>query len=193
MSAVLIAGVDEVGRGCLAGAVYAAAVILPEAHGIVGLRDSKKLSALQRMRLVPSIEQAAIAFAIARAEVEEIDQFNILQASLLAMQRAVRALSATPTLCLVDGNQAPRLDCKVQTVIGGDSEHDCIMAASILAKVARDAALQALDTDYPGYGLAVHKGYGTPQHLQALQTLGPTPIHRMSFAPVARAAAGVAA
>jgi ribonuclease HII len=190
-----VAGVDEVGRGCLAGPVYAAAVILPAQHGIAGLNDSKKLSAAQRERLAPLIMRAALAYAVARAEVEEIDRINILQASLLAMQRAVLALPLQPSLCLVDGNQPPRLDCAVQLVVGGDSLHQCIMAASILAKVARDGELQRLDLEYPGYGLAGHKGYGTPRHLRALEELGPSPVHRRSFAPVARAAlrSGVAA
>lgn len=183
-----VAGVDEVGRGCLAGPVYAAAVILPAHHDIFGLNDSKKLSAAQRERLAPLIMSSALAYAVARAEVEEIDRINILQASLLAMQRAVLALSMQPLLCLVDGNQPPQLSCAVQLVIDGDSLHECIMAASILAKVARDAELQRLDSEYPGYGLAGHKGYGTPQHLKALQDLGPSVVHRRSFAPVARAA-----
>lgn len=178
----LIAGVDEAGRGCLAGPVYAAAVILGERE-IVGLNDSKKLSAAQREKLFPRIQGEARAWAVARAEVDEIDRLNILQASLLAMQRAVAALQPAPALALVDGNCPPRLPCRVQTVIGGDALHPCIMAASILAKVARDHEMQRLEAEYPGYGLIQHKGYGTAQHLHALRSLGPSAIHRRSFAP----------
>ena len=191
----LTAGVDEVGRGCLAGPVYAAAVILPEHHGIVGLRDSKQLTAARRESLAPQIQGRALAWAIGIATVEEIDRINILRATFLAMARAVQALSPRPDLCLVDGNQVPELGCAVRTVIGGDATVESIMAASIVAKVARDAALVRLDAHYPGYGLARHKGYGTPQHLDALRALGPSREHRMSFAPCAQAriAGGVAA
>lgn len=181
----LIAGVDEVGRGCLAGPVYAAAVILG-GRAIRGLDDSKKLTPQQREHLYPRIRQRAQAFAVARAEVEEVDRLNILQASLLAMQRAVAALGLAPSEALVDGNQPPRLSCKVTTVIGGDGRHRCIMAASILAKVERDREMLRLDSLYPGYGFARNKGYGTPEHLKALRDLGPTTIHRRSFAPVAQ-------
>jgi len=181
-----IAGVDEVGRGCLAGPVYAAAVILPAAHGLAGLDDSKKLSAVQRERLAPLIEQTAVAWAIGIASVTEIDRLNILQATFLAMRRAVAALSLQPTRCRVDGNQNPRLLQPTELVIGGDALHADIMAASILAKVARDAEMQRLDTTYPGYGFAQHKGYGTAQHLLALRGLGPSAVHRMSFAPCAQ-------
>lgn len=181
----LIAGVDEAGRGCLAGPVYAAAVILHEP--IPGLNDSKKLSAAQRERLFERIQSESLAWAIARAEVDEVDRLNILQASLLAMRRAVEALAPQPAEALVDGNQPPRLPCKVTTVIDGDALHPCIMAASILAKVARDREMQTLDAQYPGYGLAQHKGYGTAAHLRALRELGPSLIHRRSFAPVAQA------
>ena len=187
---VLTAGVDEVGRGCLAGPVYAAAVILPEHHGIVGLRDSKQLTAARRERLAPQIQAGALAWAIGIATVEEIDRINILRATFLAMARAVQALSLSPALCLVDGNQVPQLGCAVRAVIGGDATVESIMAASIVAKVARDAALVQMDERYPGYGLARHKGYGTPQHLGALRELGPSREHRMSFAPCAQAAAG---
>ena len=192
---VLTAGVDEVGRGCLAGPVYAAAVILPDGHGIVGLRDSKQLTAARRERLAPQIQAGALAWAIGIATVEEIDRINILRATFLAMARAVQALSLPPALCLVDGNQVPQLGCEVRAVIGGDATVESIMAASIVAKVARDAALVQLDARYPGYGLARHKGYGTPQHLGALRALGPSSEHRMSFAPCAQAriANGVAA
>jgi ribonuclease HII len=185
MSETRIAGVDEAGRGCLAGPVYAAAVILGAQH-IDGLNDSKKLSAAQREKLAGQIQSAALAWAVARAEVEEVDRLNILQASLLAMRRAVAALQPAAQHALVDGNQAPRLDCPVTTVVDGDALHPCIMAASILAKVARDREMQALDAQYPGYGLAQHKGYGTALHLQALRRLGPSAIHRRSFAPVAQ-------
>ncbi len=186
------AGIDEAGRGCLAGPVFAAAVILPVDHGISGLKDSKQLSAVQRERLAPVIRARALAFAVAEASVDEIDRLNILQANLLAMRRAVAGLSLQPLLCLVDGNVDPRLGVATRCVIGGDALHAEIMAASILAKVARDAALQQLDSLYPGYGFAQHKGYGTAQHLAALQALGPCAVHRMSFAPCARARAVIA-
>jgi ribonuclease HII len=182
----LIAGVDEAGRGCLAGPVYAAAVILGEAHGIAGLNDSKKLSAAARSRLFEQIQTKALCWSIARAESHEIDRINILQASLLAMRRAVESLKQAPVEALVDGNQPPRLACKVTTIIGGDALEPAIMAASILAKVARDREMERLDAEYPGYGLAQHKGYGTAIHLQALRELGPSVIHRMSFAPCAQ-------
>ncbi|MGH8461790.1 MAG: ribonuclease HII [Stenotrophobium sp.] len=183
-----IAGVDEAGRGCLAGPVYAAAVILGDDHGIAGLNDSKKLSAAARSRLFDLIQVRAVAWSIARAEAVEIDQINILQASLLAMQRAVEGLAIAPAKALVDGNQPPKLRCIVTTVIGGDALHPCIMAASILAKVARDREMERLDAEFPVYGFARHKGYGTAQHLRALRQHGPAPIHRMTFAPVAQVA-----
>lgn len=186
-SSELIAGVDEAGRGCLAGPVYAAAVILAPDHGIVGLNDSKQLSEKKREKLFGEIQSKAVAWSIARAEPEEIDRINILQASLLAMQRAVATLSVVPQLARVDGNQAPKLTCKVVTVIDGDAIHEEIMAASILAKVARDHELHRLDAEYPGYGLAKHKGYGTAVHLRALREKGVTPIHRMSYAPCMQA------
>ena len=180
---VLIAGLDEVGRGCIAGPVFAAAVILPAQFELKGLNDSKKLSAAQREKLAPAIESCAIAWAVAAASVEEIERLNILQASLLAMQRAARALGVQPTAAQVDGLQAPELDCPVQTVVGGDAKIPSIMAASIIAKVARDAEMRRLDAEHPGYGFRQHKGYGTPEHLAALRRLGPCAIHRMSFAP----------
>lgn len=180
--ALLIAGVDEAGRGCLAGPVYAAAVILGPAR-IDGLNDSKQLKAAKREALFERIQAEALACAIARAEVEEIDRLNILQASLLAMQRAVAALPVAPHEAWVDGNQPPRLTCRVKTIIDGDALHAEIMAASILAKVARDREMVVLDAQYPGYGLAGHKGYGTAVHMRALREQGPTPIHRMSFGP----------
>lgn len=189
---VRIAGIDEVGRGCLAGPVYAAAVILPPDHGLIGLRDSKRLSAAQRERLAMQIRATGFDYAIGIATVAEIDAVNILQATLLAMQRAVAALRQAPTQCLIDGNRAPTLDCPTQTIIGGDDSVEAIMAASIIAKVARDTELSRLDQQYPGYGMAQHKGYGTPLHLAALRQLGPTPIHRLSFAPCAAAARNAA-
>lgn len=183
-----IAGIDEVGRGCLAGPVFAAAVILPAGHELQGLADSKKLTAAQRERLVPQIQQQAVAWALGRASVAEIDALNILQATLLAMRRAVAALPVAATGCLVDGNQNPRIGLPTRLVVGGDAQHAEIMAASILAKVARDAEMARLDAEHPGYGLAQHKGYGTPQHLAALRVLGASATHRMSFAPCAQAA-----
>lgn len=180
----LVAGVDEAGRGCLAGPVYAAAVILDPGHGIRGLDDSKKLKAAERDVLFDKIQRRARAFAIARAELHEIETLNILHASMLAMQRAVSQLQPTPQLCLIDGNRLPReLPCPGQAVIGGDGLHAAIMAASILAKVARDREMQRLDVEYPGYGFARHKGYGTPDHLSALRRLGLSPLHRLGFAP----------
>jgi ribonuclease HII len=182
----LVAGVDEVGRGPLAGPVLAAAVILDPARPIPGLTDSKKLSEGRRERLAQQIRAQALAWALGRAEVEEIDRINILQASLLAMQRAVEALSIAPRKALVDGNRLPRLPCEAQAMIGGDASVAAIGAASIIAKVARDRELVELDRVHPGYGLARHKGYPTKQHLEALRRLGVTPIHRRSFGPVRR-------
>ncbi|HHA19813.1 MAG TPA: ribonuclease HII [Methylophaga sp.] len=181
---VLIAGVDEVGRGPLAGPVVTAAVILDPDKPISGLDDSKKLTEKRREQLEPIIKQNALAWALGRAEPEEIDQLNILQATLLAMKRAVEGLSIQPTHALVDGNQAPNLICPVTTIIKGDQSEPVIAAASILAKVARDQEMVAMDELYPGYGLAKHKGYPTKQHQQALFELGPTVIHRYSFKPV---------
>lgn len=181
--AVAIAGVDEVGRGCLAGPVYAAAVILPAGLRLTGLNDSKKLDAARRQALDAGLRAQALAWAIGVASVEEIDRINILQASLLAMRRAVSALVTRPSACWVDGNQDPRLDIPVRLIVGGDALEPCIMAASIIAKVARDAEMRRLDAEHPGYGFSAHKGYGTPMHLAALKALGPTPLHRMSFAP----------
>ena len=182
----LLAGVDEVGRGPLAGPVVAAAVILDPARPIAGLADSKKLTEKRREQLAEQIRESALAWSLGRAEVEEIDRINILQASLLAMQRAVEGLSVTPQKALVDGNKLPRLSCPAEAIIGGDSSVEVISAASIIAKVARDREMVELDALHPGYGLAKHKGYPTKQHIQALQTLGVTPIHRRSFGPVKR-------
>ncbi len=188
---MLVAGIDEAGRGCLAGPVYAAAVILgadiPE-----GLNDSKKLAPAKRDRLFDQIVARAHDWCIGHAEVEEIDRINILRATWLAMQRAVAGLRALPDEVWVDGNQAPDFGCRAKTIIGGDALEPSIMAASILAKVARDRELARLDAIYPGYGFAKHKGYGTAVHVRALQQLGPTPIHRMSFAPCAQARLQVA-
>ena len=180
----LVAGVDEVGRGPLCGAVVTAAVILDPTRPILGLKDSKKLSAARRDQLFDEICEKSVAWCIARAEVEEIDQLNILHATMLAMQRAVAGLSVTPRLALIDGNRCPQLDVPSESVVKGDTKVPAIAAASILAKVSRDREMQAIDRQYPGYGIAGHKGYPTPLHLEALQRLGPTPIHRRSFAPV---------
>jgi ribonuclease HII len=187
MALKYIAGVDEVGRGPLAGPVVAAAVILDEARPIEGLADSKALSARRREELSVLIKERAICWALGRAEVEEIDRLNILQASLLAMQRAVMALTLAPELVLVDGNQAPRLVYPVTTIIRGDATESSISAASILAKVARDAEMCDLDSRYPGYGFSLHKGYPTRAHIEALQRQGVSPIHRRSFGPIRRA------
>lgn len=179
-----IAGVDEVGRGPLAGDVVAAAVILDPARPIAGLRDSKKLSARRREELAGLIMERALAWSVARATVAEIDELNILQASLLAMHRAVRALEPQPVYVLVDGNRLPRWDYAAEPVVKGDDRVPAIAAASILAKVQRDRELVELERQYPGYGFAAHKGYPTAAHLEALQTLGVTPVHRRSFGPV---------
>jgi ribonuclease HII len=179
-----IAGVDEVGRGPLAGPVVAAAVILDPARPIAGLADSKVLSEQKREELVILIRERAIAWAVGRAEIEEIDQINILQASLLAMRRAVLALSTQPEFALIDGNRCPALPCPAEAIIKGDATVAVISAASILAKVSRDQEMVELDLQYPGYGFAKHKGYPTKAHLAALSTLGITPIHRRSFGPV---------
>lgn len=187
---VLIAGVDEVGRGPLAGPVVAAAVILDEARPIAGLADSKKLSAKKREMLVPVIQQNALAWAIGRAEVEEIDEINILQATFLAMRRAIAQLSVVPQQILVDGNRCPpNLPCACQAIIKGDQSVAAISAASILAKVARDSEMQTLHQQFPQYGWADNAGYPTAAHLQALKIHGVTPLHRRSFAPVKQALA----
>ena len=179
-----LAGVDEVGRGPLAGDVVTAAVILPENHQIEGLADSKVLSARQRENLYADIIGQAECWAVGRASVEEIDRFNILQATLMAMRRAVLSLDVKPDYVVVDGNRLPQWEYASEAVVKGDGRVDVISAASIIAKVVRDAEMLALDSHYPGYGFAANKGYGTPQHLEALQRLGPTPMHRRSFAPV---------
>jgi ribonuclease HII len=183
---VLSAGVDEAGRGPLAGPVYAAAVILDPSRRIRGLRDSKVLTPEQREDLAIEIRAHAIAWAVAWADVAEIDTLNILQASLLAMRRAVETLSVLPVEALIDGNQCPRLSCPVYAIVKGDRDVASISAASILAKTARDALLIELDSHYPEYGFAHNKGYGTPEHLAALERHGPCAIHRRTFAPVAQ-------
>lgn len=183
----LIAGVDEAGRGPLAGPVVAAAVMLDERFPIRGLADSKQLSPRRREQLYDEIRAKALCCSIAQASVEEIDRLNILQATLLAMQRAVKGLRLKPTKVLVDGNRLPSLDVLAEAVVAGDSLVPAISAASIVAKVTRDRLLDDLHVLHPGYGFDRHKGYGTAQHLQALQALGPLDVHRRSFAPVARA------
>lgn len=182
----IVAGVDEAGRGPLAGPVVAAAVILSQNGKLKGLRDSKTLSAAARCRLAAEIRSVCLAWALGEADSEEIDQLNILNASLLAMQRAVLSLNITPFQVLVDGNHCPRLNCQVQAIVKGDALIPAISAASILAKVHRDETMTALDGDYPGYGFARHKGYATAEHLAALRRLGACAIHRRSFSPVQR-------
>ncbi|OGB70906.1 MAG: ribonuclease HII [Burkholderiales bacterium RIFOXYC12_FULL_65_23] len=183
----LVAGVDEAGRGPLAGPVVAAAVILDERQPIAGLADSKKLSAARRDQLYDEIRAKALCCCVAQASVEEIDRLNILQATLLAMQRAVAGLRLKPGLVLVDGNRLPLLEMRAEAIVKGDAKVAAISAASILAKVTRDRGLELLDQHYPQYGFARHKGYGTAEHLQALRLHGPCPEHRRSFAPVAQA------
>lgn len=182
----LVAGVDEAGRGPLAGPVVAAAVILDPLNPIEGLNDSKKLTALRRERLFDQIRQKALCFAIEMATVEEIDRLNILQATMLAMQRAVRGLRLRPVKVLVDGNRLPILEVRAEAVVGGDATIRAISAASILAKVHRDRWCKEVDADWPQYGFAAHKGYGTAAHLEALQAHGACPHHRRSFSPVAQ-------
>jgi len=180
----MAAGVDEAGRGPLAGPVYAAAVILDLAHPIAGIDNSKALAAPERERLAALIRLHSRAWAIGRAEVEEIDRLNILRASLLAMKRAVELLDPPPSRVLVDGNCCPEVACPAHAVVEGDARVVSIAAASILAKVARDREMLDLDALYPGYGFARHKGYATREHLAALRRLGTSPVHRRSFAPV---------
>lgn len=179
-----VAGVDEAGRGPLAGAVFAAAVILNYGISIIGIDDSKKLSANRRMELEKVIKEKSLAWAVATASVKEIDEINILQASLLAMKRAVESLSIAPQFVLVDGNKLPDLNCQATAVVGGDAIHGVISAASILAKQARDRDMVALGCQYPQYGFEQHKGYPTKAHIQALQLHGITDQHRRSFSPV---------
>lgn len=184
---ILVAGVDEAGRGPLAGPVVAAAVILRDDLVIEGLRDSKQLAPARREAVAAVIRKRAVAFAIGSAGVAEIDRLNILQASLLAMSRAVTALEIAPQRVLVDGNHLPELGCEARAVVGGDRCLPAVSAASILAKVARDAMMVDLDRRYPQYGFARHKGYPTEAHRAALWEHGPSPVHRRSFAPVREA------
>jgi len=181
---VLAAGVDEAGRGPLAGPVVAAAVILDPRRPVRGLRDSKLLTAPARERLAILIRSRAIAWSVAAADVTEIDTINILQATMLAMRRAIEALAVTPSEALIDGNRCPSLTCPSRAVIKGDRDIPSISAASIIAKTVRDAMLVELDRAYPQYGFAQHKGYATAEHLAALDLHGPCPAHRRSFAPV---------
>ena len=180
----LVAGVDEAGRGPLAGPVVAAAVILDDHAPIQGLADSKKLTALRRERLFDEIRAKALCCSVALATVDEIDRLNILQATMLAMQRAVKGLRLKPTKVLVDGNRLPVLDVVAEAIVSGDALVPAISAASILAKVTRDRMLDELHQQHPGYGFDRHKGYGTAEHLRALRELGPLPEHRRTFAPV---------
>jgi ribonuclease HII len=181
-----VCGVDEAGRGPLAGAVYAAAVILDPARPIAGLRDSKKLSERKRVLLAAEIRQHALAWSVASASVEEIEQLNILHASMLAMQRAVLALQPAADQALIDGNRCPKLPIPAQAIIKGDDSEPCISAASILAKTERDKEMQRLADKYPMYGFERHAGYPTAAHLAALEEYGPCPVHRASFGPVRR-------
>lgn len=177
-----ICGVDEAGRGPLAGPVCAAAVILPTGAEIDGLNDSKKLSEKKREALFPIIEQTAVAYAVAFASVEEIEQYNILNATFLAMNRAIAALGVSADYALIDGNRVPKeIKISCQTVVKGDSLSMSIAAASVLAKVSRDRLMPQLEKDFPGYGFAVHKGYGTAMHIAKIKELGPAACHRMSF------------
>lgn len=180
-------GVDEAGRGPLAGEVVAAAVVLDPAHPIPGLNDSKKLTARRREQLAAAIRASALAWFVGRASVEEIDRLNILQATFLAMRRALAGLNSLPPGAMVDGNRDPGLGIPTTTVIAGDGRYAAIAAASILAKTTRDADMQALSLLYPEYGFSQHMGYPTAQHLAALRQHGPCPAHRRSFAPVAQA------
>ena len=180
----LLAGVDEVGRGPLAGDVVAAAVILPPKHSIQGLADSKALTAHQRQSLYKEIIEQALDYSVARASVAEIDQYNILQSTMMAMRRAVMGLKIKPDFVAVDGNRLPKWEYPAEAVVKGDGRVEVISAASIIAKVVRDAEMIELEAKYPGYGFAKNKGYGTAQHLEALKRLGATPIHRRSFSPV---------
>lgn len=184
LSGLLVAGVDEVGRGPLVGAVVTAAVILDPARPISGLADSKALTEKKRLTLADEIREKALSFALGRAEPHEIDELNVLHATMLAMQRAVAALDVAPQHVLVDGNRCPRFSCAATAVVKGDARVAVISAASILAKVARDAEMITLHEEYPQYGFDQHKGYPTAVHMAALQQHGPIPEHRRSFAPV---------
>lgn len=181
-----IAGVDEAGRGPLAGEVYAAAVILPESYDLPGLNDSKKLSESRREQLFELIRAQAVSYTIVGVSADEIDRINIFQASLMAMKKAVTTLATQPDFVYVDGTHCPSWSYASEALVKGDSRLDCIAAASVLAKVARDRVMIDLDQQYPGYGFARHKGYPTKAHMAALARLGPCPAHRRSYAPVAR-------
>lgn len=180
----LLAGVDEVGRGPLAGDVVTAAVILDPKKPISGLADSKKLTDKRRQHLAIEIKEKALCWHIARSTVDEIDCYNILQATMMAMVRAVDGLKISPEYVAVDGNRMPPWNYAAETVVKGDDKVPAISAASIIAKVCRDDEMIAFDCEYPGYGFAGHKGYGTKQHMQAIRELGPSPIHRKSFEPI---------
>lgn len=180
----VVCGVDEAGRGPLAGPVFAAAVILDPSKPIAGLRDSKKLSASRRDQLAPLIQRDALAWSIAQCSAAEIDELNILQATMLAMRRAIEGLSVVPTLALIDGNRCPVITVRTEAIIKGDDKVVEISAASILAKTARDTLLREMHTRYPQYGFDQHKGYPTALHLARLREYGITPEHRRSFAPV---------
>ena len=182
-----VAGVDEAGRGPLAGPVVAAAVILGPERKIIGVRDSKRLSPAQRERIAQQVREQALAWSVASASVEEIDALNILQASLLAMRRALEALTPPADFALVDGNQLPQMRIGARAIIGGDVSEPVISCASILAKTHRDALMREFDRAFPGYGFAEHFGYPTPAHRQRLFAIGPCPIHRQTFAPVREA------
>lgn len=189
---MIVAGVDEAGRGPLAGAVIAAAVVLPEGCEIAGLTDSKKLTPAKRAALEVEVKACALAWALGESSVTEIDGINILQASLLAMRRAVEKLSMLPDLALIDGNRVPELACEARAIIKGDMSEACISAASILAKEARDRQMLVLHREHPQYGFDQHKGYGTRQHLEAIAAHGVTSWHRRSFRPVREALEAVA-
>lgn len=186
----LVAGVDEAGRGPLAGPVVAAAVILDPARPISGLRDSKQLNGERREQLADMIRERSLAWAVAWSDHSEIDVLNILQATMLAMARAVSVLNLQPEQVLVDGNRCPRISCRVEAIVKGDTKIAAISAASILAKVERDAAMLRFDSEFPGYGFAIHKGYPTAAHLSALARNGVCAIHRRSFGPVKRCLGG---
>ena len=181
----MLAGVDEAGRGPLAGPVVVAAVILDPLRPIVGLADSKVLCENERDRLAVLVRERALAFSVVAVDVDEIDRFNIFRATMLGMQRALAALAMAPAYALVDGNRLPKpMPCPARAVVDGDAKEPSISAASIIAKTVRDRMMCELDTVHPGYGFARHKGYSTPEHFEALERLGPCPIHRRSFAPV---------
>jgi ribonuclease HII len=181
---ILVAGVDEAGRGCLAGPVIAAVVLLAPNQNVEGIVDSKCLTPVRRRELAERIRQESLAWSVGRAEVREVERFNVLHATLLAMRRALMALPVRPDWIRVDGNRYPPVECPGEAIVGGDARIAEISAASILAKVFRDAEMQVLDRLYPGYGFTIHKGYPTSAHAEALRRLGPSPCHRRTFRPV---------